>query len=194
MGRPGRPGSPKGRRGGNSSSSWVGRVATGPRYRAAPYRTPGSRTRVWPGGEPVSDLLERDPELKVIEDALTAASGGVGGAVLVEAPAGLGKSSLLGAARTRAQERGFTVLAARGRELERDFAFGVARQLFEARLRGERPAVRRRLLEGSAGLAAELLGLEPSASAPAAGAGAPYPQLHGLHWLSPNLAERAPLM
>jgi DNA-binding CsgD family transcriptional regulator len=141
----------------------------------------------------VSDLLERDPELKVIEDALVAASGGVGGAVLVEAPAGLGKSSLLGAARTRAQERGFTVLAARGRELERDFAFGVARQLFEARLRAERPAARRRLLQGSAGLAAELLGLEASASAPAAGAGAPYPQLHGLHWLAANLAERAPL-
>ena len=61
------------------------------------------------------------------------------------------------------RERGFEVLAARGRELEREFPFGVARQLFEARVRAARAAERRRLLQGSAGLAAELLGLEPPA-------------------------------
>jgi DNA-binding CsgD family transcriptional regulator len=143
---------------------------------------------------PLSELLERDPEVDVIDEALDAAHGGGGRLVLVEAPAGLGKSSLLDAARVRARGYGFEVLAGRGRELEREFPFGVARQLFEGRVRAARPAERRRLLQGSAGLAAELLGLEPPALGERPGEGSPYPLLHGLHWLAANLAERTPLL
>jgi DNA-binding CsgD family transcriptional regulator len=141
----------------------------------------------------LGELLERDLEVKIIDDALDAAGSGAGRLVLVEARAGLGKSTLLDDARRRAGQRGFEVLAARGRDLEREFPFGVARQLFEARLRAARAAERRRLLQGSAGLAAELLGLEPPPRAPRAGEGSPYPLLHGLHWLAANLAERTPL-
>jgi hypothetical protein len=141
----------------------------------------------------LSELLEREPEVQIIEAALRAAATGEGRLVLVEAPAGLGKSTLLAAARARAGALGFEVLTARGRELEREFPFGVARQLFEARVRAAPVAERRRLLEGSAALAAELLGLEPQAGAPRPDEGSPYPLLHGLHWLSANLAERAPL-
>ena len=135
----------------------------------------------------------REPEVRIIDDALTAAHRGDGRLVLVEAPAGLGKSTLLAAARRRACERGFEVLDGRGRELEREFPFGVARQLFEMRLRAARAAERRRLLQGSAALAAELLGLDPPGGAPRPGEGSPYPLLHGLHWLAANLAERTPL-
>jgi DNA-binding CsgD family transcriptional regulator len=142
----------------------------------------------------VSELLERDPELQVIDEALDAARGGAGRPVLVEAPAGLGKSSLLEAARRRAQHGGLEVLAGRGRELERDFPFGVARQLFEGRVHAARGDERRRLLEGSAGLTAELLGLDAPGGAERPGDGSPYPLLHGLHWLAANLAERAPLL
>jgi predicted ATPase len=141
----------------------------------------------------LSELLERGPEVQIIKEALDAAGAGEGRLVLVEAPAGLGKSTLLAAARGRAQERGFEVLAARGRDLERAFPFGVARQLFEARLRAAHAAERRRLLAGSAGLAAELLGVQAPASAPQPDVGSPYPFLHGLHWLASNLAERTPL-
>src|SRR3954469_3219472 len=130
----------------------------------------------------------------MIDDALTAARDGSGRLVLVEAPAGLGKSSLLEDARRRAHDNGFEVLTGRGRELEREFPFGVARQLFEGRLRASRPAERRRLLQGSAGLVAELLGLEAPASGEPSGEGSPYPLLHGLHWLAANLADRAPLL
>jgi DNA-binding CsgD family transcriptional regulator len=131
--------------------------------------------------------------VQVIEEALIAAAGGEGRLVLVEAPAGLGKSTLLAAARRLAKAQGFEVLSGRGRELEREFPFGVARQLFEARLRAAHAAERRRLLRGSAALAAELLGLEPPRYAPRPDEGSPYPLLHGLHWLAANMAERAPL-
>jgi hypothetical protein len=53
--------------------------------------------------------------------------------VLVEGPAGIGKS----AARTQARDAGFRVLSAAGGELETDFPYGVVRQLFEPELAGE---------------------------------------------------------
>src|SRR4051812_37827611 len=116
--------------------------------------------------------------MKVIDEALGAARSGGGRLVLVEAPAGLGKSALLQAARRRAQDGGFEVAAGRGRELGRASPSGGARRLSGARRRAGRAAERRRLLRGSAGLAAELLGLEPSASGQHPGDGSPYPLLH----------------
>ena len=55
---------------------------------------------------------------------------GVGGAVVFEGPAGIGKSSLLAAARTVAAAE-MRVLSARGGELERELPFGIVRQLLE---------------------------------------------------------------
>jgi DNA-binding CsgD family transcriptional regulator len=140
----------------------------------------------------LGELLERDPEVSTIDEALRAAKRGSGRVVLVQASAGLGKSSLLDAARRHAADAGFEPLVARGRELEREFSFGLARQLFEARLWAAPAAERRRLLQGSAGLAAELLGFEAPAG-PRPEQGSPYPLLHGLLWLAANLAERRPL-
>jgi hypothetical protein len=51
------------------------------------------------------------------------------------------------------------VLRARGGELERDFGFGVVRQLFEPVLAAASAAERAEWLEGAAGRAARLLGL-----------------------------------
>ena len=65
--------------------------------------------------------------------------------LLFEGRAGIGKTSLLEVACSRAAELGFEVLRARGSELESGFAFGVVRQLFERRLvaagQGERAAL-----------------------------------------------------
>jgi DNA-binding CsgD family transcriptional regulator len=76
-------------------------------------------------------LLERERELASLAALLEQARAGRGGVAVVEGDAGVGKSRLLAAARGMAKDAGMRVLAARGTELERGFAFGVARQLFD---------------------------------------------------------------
>jgi len=59
---------------------------------------------------------------------------GRGQLLVVQAAAGLGKTSLLAAACRTARDHGLRVLSARGSELESSFPFGVVRQLFESAL------------------------------------------------------------
>ena len=80
-----------------------------------------------------------------------------GRVVLLEGAGGIGKTLLLGHAIQRAQASGMTVLRARGGELERQFPFGVALQLFEPYLSAASPRERRRVLAGAAAHAAPLL-------------------------------------
>ncbi|MGQ0574022.1 MAG: ATP-binding protein [Pseudonocardia sp.] len=134
-------------------------------------------------------LLERNAELAAIAERVEAARDGAGGLLLVEGPAGIGKTRLVGSAHSQAQAAGMTVLHARGGELERGFPFGVARELFEGIVRRAPDAERTLLLTGAAGLAAPVLGW--TADAPSAHDGS---SLHGLYWLTANLAERGPLL
>jgi MoxR-like ATPase len=76
---------------------------------------------------------------------LEAARAGNGAGLLVEGPPGIGKTRLLGAARSLAADRTL-VLSARGSELERDFPFAVVRQLLE-------PVARDQHFTGAAALA-----------------------------------------
>src|SRR2546426_10182893 len=73
-------------------------------------------------------LLERERELERIRRRLRLAREGRGGALVVEGPAGIGKTVMLGAARDAAKGEGFRGLRARGAELERERAFGAGRQ------------------------------------------------------------------
>lgn len=139
-------------------------------------------------------LLEREHELgqlsRLLDDAAETSRGGL---VVVEGPAGIGKTRILEAARQAAGERGMVVLASRASELDREFPFGVVRQLFEPVLRGADEQERARLLHGPAVHAAPLLsGGEPREAT------APTDQsltlFHALYWLAANLAEGAPLM
>ncbi|MGH2924033.1 MAG: ATP-binding protein, partial [Solirubrobacterales bacterium] len=68
--------------------------------------------------------LEREPELDKLADAVTGAVAGEGEVVLIEGPAGIGKTLLLTQAQEAARARGMRVLAARGSELEREFSYG----------------------------------------------------------------------
>ena len=102
--------------------------------------------------EATGALLERNQELARIESALAEARTGRGRFLVIEGPVGMGKTALLAAARTAAAEGGMRVLRSRGTELERNFAFGVVRQLFEPPLVEASELERADLLDGSAGV------------------------------------------
>jgi DNA-binding CsgD family transcriptional regulator len=141
-------------------------------------------------------LLERRQELARIESALEDACSGGGRFVVVEGPAGIGKTALLAAARTSAVDHGMRVLRARGAELEREFAFGVVRQLFEPALAEGSELERADLMQGGAGAAAALLSLPGTAATnggPSTGVDPSFAILHGLYWLCANLAAAGPL-
>lgn len=135
-------------------------------------------------------LLEREGDLAELDAALAEAATGEGRVVLIEGPAGIGKTVLLGELRRRARASELTVLAARGGELERGFGFGVVRQLLDAQLAaGEH---RSQLLSGAARLAEPLFSVD--AGLEAGDGDVAYATLHGLYWLVANLADRAPLV
>ena len=137
-------------------------------------------------------LLERDVETARIDGMLAALEDGDGRIAAVEGPPGIGKTRLLEEARDRAASRGFSVLSARGGELERDYAFGIVRQLLEPRLAAAEPAERASLMAGAARFAEPIFADRP---AEADRPGDPsHALLHGLYWLAVNLAERDPLV
>ena len=137
-------------------------------------------------------LIERESEQSTLHGVLDTVAQGSGRLVLLLAEAGLGKTALLAALAEQTRDRDFAVFSARGAELERDFAHGMVRQLFEAELRSSTPDRRRRLLHGGASTAVGPLGL--GAGLPAADAAAAVlASNHGLHWLAAALAEERPL-
>ena len=144
-------------------------------------------------GERAGLLLERDRELERIGECLQRAGQGRGGALVVEGPAGIGKTALLRAAREAAEGERFRVLRARGAELEREFAFGVVRQLVEPLVAGASEEERAQLLDGPPGVAARLLGLAGLGdSEPTAAPAAPDPSfavLHGLYRSEEHTSE-----
>ena len=133
-------------------------------------------------------LLERDGELATLEPLVDAAAGGDGRVVVFEGPAGIGKTRLLGEARGQAEAVGMRVLLGRGGVLEREFPYGVVRQLFEPVLVD--PEARERLLGGSAAMARPVFEGTDSGTADSG----EFSTLHGLYWLTVNLAAEQPLM
>jgi DNA-binding CsgD family transcriptional regulator len=139
-------------------------------------------------------LLERDAELTVITERLAAAREGAGCLLMVEGPAGIGKTRLVRAACDGARARGMTVLTARAGELERGLPYGVVRGLFENLVVRAPAAERNALLADAAGLAAPVLGVAVGEGRGLIPDSAAFAGLHGLYWLTANLAERAPLL
>ena len=139
-------------------------------------------------------LLERDAQRAELDGLLRGVARGHGSVMLVEGPAGIGKTEVLRLARSMAPTHEVKVQQGRGGELEREFAFGVARQLFEPALVRATPAQREELLVGAAGRARPVLDhdrrTEPRTRAP----GSVETVLQGLYWLAANLAESAPLL
>ncbi len=152
--------------------------------------------RVGRGSRQQEGLLERESELRLIDERLGGVVAGGGGLVVVEGPAGIGKTAFLDAVEPIAAARGVQCLRARGGELERELPYGLARQLFAPVLGAAGEAERAELLDGAAALAAVV---DPRSS-PREGAeqpgdaGSAFPIQHGLYWLTANLTDRGPLL
>lgn len=131
-------------------------------------------------------LLEREHELGRIDAALAAARDGVGNALLVEGPAGIGKTALLEAAQRRALSQGVLVLASRGTEIERGYALGVVRQCLLPAVHAVGGEQRERLLSGAAAVAAPVV--LDNATPPKVTTR--FEMLHGLYWLVANLLDQ----
>ena len=134
-------------------------------------------------------LLDRDAELAALERQLAVVRAGSGRVIVVEGPAGIGKSSLLAAVASGAEAGGVAVLRARGGPLEYDAAWGIARELF-APLRAS--AAWSELAVGAAALARRAL--DADAAEPANAGDAMHAAAHGLTWLASNLADRSPAL
>jgi DNA-binding CsgD family transcriptional regulator len=140
-------------------------------------------------------LLEREAQVAELEALAGAARSGDGRFVVIEGTAGIGKTRLLAEARAIAGSAGMRVLAARGGELEGEFAYGIVRQLFEPLLASANPELRAELLSGPAELIASLLGAsQPAASKEAPPAEDSFAILHGLYWLAANVALHQPTL
>ncbi|MGZ8738076.1 MAG: BTAD domain-containing putative transcriptional regulator [Nocardioides sp.] len=148
----------------------------------AAERAPGD------GGVP-TDLVDRAQETAVLRRAVGELAAGSAGCVLVEGPAGIGKSRLLHEAARLASSTGVCVLSARGSQLEQSFGFGAVRQLFEPVL-GD-PGRRDHLLAGAAASAGRVF---DDAAVEGPGQHGSFAVLHGLYWLTVNLTSDQPLV
>ena len=134
-------------------------------------------------------LRERERELEALREGLDGARAGEGSLVLIEGPAGVGKTELQRETRVTAERIGILPLEARGSELERSFAFGVVRQLLEPVING--PPARTDVFAGAAYPAGRLF---KSEGQPAGGTDVAFEALHSLYWLVVNLADNSPLL
>jgi DNA-binding CsgD family transcriptional regulator len=138
---------------------------------------------------PESDsLVERGTERAALVRLLDESAAGRGGIGVIEGVAGSGKSALIELARDLARERGFTVLRARGSEIDRDVPMAVLRGLFGRLLARLPVAEREQVMHGAAAALAGALGFAE-----------PQPlgdrRLHeGAYWLVADLADRGPLV
>ncbi|WP_054567617.1 BTAD domain-containing putative transcriptional regulator [Frankia sp. R43] len=187
--------------------------APGPGWAPLPAR-PGGWSAPVPAGD---DLVDRDREVAELAACVADAAEAQARLVVIEGPAGIGKSRLLVEARRPAVAGGFRVLTARGSQLEREFAFGAVRQLFEAEVAAATPD--HELLTGPAAQAATVFDLGQTGDMPNLWGGrvGPDPRdgrdggrpgdapavprgdgslavLHGLYWLTMRLAAQAPIM
>ena len=130
-------------------------------------------------------LLERERELEMLRDGVDRACAGEGTLLLIEGPAGAGKTVLAREARAAGERARMMPLEARGSQLEQPFAFGVVRQLLEPVI--SKASGQTDLFAGAAGPAARLFEPRPL------DADTGFEALHSLYWLVVNIADQAPV-
>jgi DNA-binding SARP family transcriptional activator/DNA-binding CsgD family transcriptional regulator len=166
-------------------------LAQAPELDAPPRVLP--RQRSVPDAPPVptpapDGLVDREREMAELGRLVADATAGAGRVALMEGPAGIGKTRLLGEVRRLASAVGVQTLMARGSQMEREFGFGAVRQLFEPALVD--PSRRAQLLQGAAASAASVFDAVPAQDR----ADGTFAVLHGLYWLTVNLSAQQPLV
>jgi class 3 adenylate cyclase/tetratricopeptide (TPR) repeat protein/DNA-binding CsgD family transcriptional regulator len=139
-------------------------------------------------------IVERSDELATLGELVDAAHGGFGRFGVIVGNAGIGKTTLVSEVRLAAELRGMAVLQARGSELEHDFSYGIVRQLFEPRIAGASFDERREILAGSAAIADQLFEERGTAPLDFGPVDTSFALLHGLYWLTANLASERPVL
>ena len=129
-------------------------------------------------------LLERSGELEILRELAREAASGAGSICLIDGVAGTGKTTLLAACRDLGGTEGLRPLSARPGWLEGELPWSVVRQLFSPVIAAPSKD-RDEVLSGAAGLSGPALGLSTGAEEDA---------LHGLYWLTTNLAHESPLL
>ena len=152
-----------------------------------PAMTPAS------AGAEAGMLLGRERELATVAHMLERTRTGDGAVVAIEGTAGIGKTALLTAVLRDAGEAGARVLAATAAPLEASFPFGVARQLFEPVRREVGETAWEDVSGGAARFSARALG-ERALETADPGDDPSFATLHGLYWLTANLALEGPLV
>ncbi|WP_210438799.1 BTAD domain-containing putative transcriptional regulator [Nocardioides xinjiangensis] len=127
-------------------------LAQSPDLDGPPAARAADATALVPRPRTPDGIVDRDHELTLLRERLEDLADGTSGCVLVEGPAGIGKTRLLDELRRLAVAAGVWVRSARSSALEQDFEWGVVRQLFGAGVddvlgRAERFAVLRGLCE-----------------------------------------------
>lgn len=163
-------------------------LAQSPTLDARLVSTPAPPTSAPADSEP-TDLVDRVQETRVLRRMVDALAGGGPGCVLIEGPAGIGKTRLLVEAGRLADAVGGRVVSARGSQLEHSYGFGVVRQLFEPCISDR--ARRDVLLTGAAAAARAVFDEVTDDDAEFQGS---FAILHGLYWLTVNLAADGPLV
>ena len=133
----------------------------------------------------MDEPLERAAELGQLAEILHSAQIGNGQVCLVEGPSGIGKSRLLKACADRADAAHIGVARVLCSELTRDYPFGVVLNLFGPLLMRADAASRARAMQGPASLSEPVFGNGAATDE--------FAVLHGLYWLTVNLAEQGPL-
>ncbi len=135
-------------------------------------------------GDGPAELIERRPHLAAIDDLVARIGEGDLRCLLLEGPAGIGKTSLLECATAAAGERGVRVRRAIGDDLETQLPWGMVRRLF-----GDVTADQ---LTGTAALARPVFAPDLDLSGDDAASRDVFPLLHGLHALTAQLAATEP--
>ena len=138
------------------------------------------------------NLLEREAELEALDHALAAAVEGRGSVVAVEGPPGIGKSRLVTSCAELARARGMYTVSVRATELERSYPYGIVRQSADSVALDKTDEERAALFAGAAKLALPIL--DPGSAEQADNPELMYQRLHGLYWLTANMARQQPLL